>query len=98
MLSCQKTSFLTQQCFCVRVPACSVISLVNRCQRAITAAVRYQSMEQQWVTGGYFKLRPGESKQIADTSSSVFFPVRLIVVGAGASPPCVALDRRAEWA
>lgn len=49
------------------------IYLKNNCDRSISAAIRYENLEDVWTTGGWFNLDPGEENFVAKTQNTIFY-------------------------
>ena len=49
------------------------ISFRNSCSAPILVAIRYVDSEDNWKTGGWFTVEPGESDQLVSTTNSIFY-------------------------
>lgn len=45
----------------------------NDCNRSVYVAIRYMSLNGNWVTGGWWHLEPGESNYVADTRNTIYY-------------------------
>lgn len=49
------------------------IFYLNKCNQTIWTAIRYKDLSGEWVTGGWWKLAPGEKAYVANTRNRIYY-------------------------
>uniref|UniRef100_UPI0040566788 DUF1036 domain-containing protein n=1 Tax=Candidatus Electronema sp. TaxID=2698783 RepID=UPI0040566788 len=50
-----------------------LITFHNQNNKSLQAALRYQTEDGNWITGGWYKINPNEKKNIAKTNNAIIY-------------------------